>query len=458
MKIVIAGDGKVGYALSEQLSKEGHDIVVIDSNPQVLQEALDNLDVMVVNGNAASLEVQKKAGVETSDLVIAATSSDEINLLCCVLARKLGCKHTISRVRNPEYIEQVQFLREEFGLSMTINPELAAAREIFRLIQFPSFLKRDSFAKGRVELVELKIGEESALKNKQLDQIHEVFKIRALICAVERDEKVYIPNGNFVLRAGDKITVTAPRSDLAIMLKNLKETNYKIHSVMIIGGGRIAEYLSEDLIRSGVTVKIVEKDEARCIELAEKLPGAIIINGDGSKQELLIEEGIKSTDAVITLTDFDEENLIISMFADYIGAPKTITKINRTEYSHLFKDRGIGSVVSPKQLTAHEIIRYVRAMGNTSGGAVRTLHRIVDEKAEALEFEAVGTTRNLGIPLMKLKLKEDILIACINRRGKVIIPKGVDTIEEKDIVIVVTNAERTIYDLNDIFADEAKEA
>ena len=226
---------------------------------------------------------------------------------------------------------------------------------------------------------------------------------------------------------------------------------------MIIGGGRIAEYLSEDLIRSGVNVKIVEKDEARCIELAEKLPEAVIINGDGSKQELLKEEGIQQTDAVITLTNIDEENLIISMFADYVGAPKTITKINRTEYSRMFFDKGIGSVVSPKELTANDIIRYVRAMGNTTGGAVRTLHRIVDGKAEALEFEAVDTTKNLNIPLMKLKLKKDILIACINRGGQVIIPRGNDYIAKRDIVIVVTNADRVISDLNDIFAEEAKE-
>ena len=457
MKIVIVGDGKVGYTLTENLSKEGHDLVVIDSNPLVLQEALDNLDVMVVNGNGASLEVQRKAGVDTSDLLIAATSSDEINVLCCVLAKKLGCKHTISRVRNPEYAQQLQFLREDLGLSMTINPELAAAREIFRIIQFPSFLKRDSFAKGRVELVELKLADDSALVGKALDQIHDVIKTRTLVCAVERGDKVHIPNGNFVLEAGDKITVTASRSNLAILLKNLKETNYKIHNVMIIGGGRIAEYLSEELIRSGVNVKIVEKDEARCVELAEKLPEAVIINGDGSKQELLKEEGIQQTDAVITLTNIDEENLIISMFADYVGAPKTITKINRTEYSRMFFDKGIGSVVSPKELTANDIIRYVRAMGNTTGGAVRTLHRIVDGKAEALEFEAVDTTKNLNIPLMKLKLKKDILIACINRGGQVIIPRGNDYIAKRDIVIVVTNADRVISDLNDIFAEEAKE-
>ena len=454
MKIVIVGDGKVGYALTQKLSREGHDIIVIDSNPQVLQ-SVELLDVLVVHGNGASLEVQQEADVAHSDLLIAATSADEINLLCCVLARKLGCRHTIARVRNPEYTKQLQFLREELGLSMTINPERAAAREIFHLIQFPSFLKRDTFAKGRVELVELKIKEGSPLAGRRLDQLEQATKVRVLICAVERDGQVTIPAGQFMLRVGDKITVTADNRDLAQLIKNLKIDTQKIHHVMIIGGSRIAAYLAEDLLASGVAVKIIEQKPQRCEALSEALPHALIINGDGSTQDLLMAEGLAETDAVITLTGIDEENLIISMYADHVGVPKAITKVNRLEYAWVFKEKGIGSVVSPKLITANDIVRYVRAMENTTGGSVITLHRIVDDKAEALEFQVSSGARNLGLPLHKLTLKPNILIACITRGGRIIIPSGSDHIQEGDTVIVVTTSEQGICDLNDIFLDHA---
>lgn len=455
MKIVIVGDGKVGYALTKKLSHEGHDIIVIDSNPQVLQQSMELLDVMVVHGNGASLEVQEEADVAQSDLLIAATSADEINLLCCVLARKLGCRHTIARVRNPEYNNQLRFLREELGLSMTINPERAAAREIFHLLQFPSFLKRDTFAKGRVEVVELKIKEGSPLAGRRLDQLQEATKVRVLICAVEREGRVTIPTGRFTLRVGDKITVTADNRDLAQLIKNLKITTQKIHNVMIIGGSRIAGYLAEDLLSSGVSVKIIEQKPERCETLSEALPHALIINGDGSSQELLQAEGLADTDAIITLTGIDEENLIISMYADHVGVPKAITKVNRLEYAWVFKEKGIGSVVSPKLITANDIVRYVRAMENTTGGSVITLHRIVDDKAEALEFLVSPGARNLGLPLHKLTLKPNILIACINRGGRIIIPSGGDHIQEGDTVIVVTTSDQSIYDLNDIFLEEA---
>lgn len=451
MRIVIVGDGKVGFALAEQLSEENHDIVVIDSNPKVLQEVLNSLDVMVVNGNGASLEVQREADVGASDLLIAATSSDEINLLCCILAKKLGCRHTIARIRNKDYTQQLVFLRSELGLSLTINPELYAAREIFRIIQFPSFLKLDSFAKGRVELVEFALSPDSRFVGKRLDQLEDVLKVKILVCAVERNDKVTIPKGGFSFEVGDKVTVTAPRSELARLVARLNIAKQKIRNVLIVGGGRITVFLTEELLRSGVNVKIIEQNAERCDELAAKLDGAIIINGDGTRQELLLEEGIMEMDAVISLTSIDEENLIVSMFANHLGIPKTITKIDRSEYIHLFNDRGIGSIICPKQLTTHEIIRYVRAMENTKGGSVLTLHRIVDDKAEALEFIAATKTHYLNVPLSKLKLKDNILIACINRMGQVIIPKGSDFISEGDTVIVVTTVDRKINDLDDIF-------
>lgn len=453
MKIVIVGDGKVGYTLTEQLLKENHDIVVIDNNAEVLEESLDAFDVQVVHGNGASLETQRRADVEDSDLLIAATSSDEVNLLCCMLAKKLGCAHNIARVRNREYASQIQFMRKELGLSMTINPELAAAREINRIIQFPSFLKLDSFAKGRVELVELKLRENSKLIGLCLDNLYELIKMRLLVCAVQRGDAVIIPNGRFSFETGDKITVTAPSAELARLIKKLEISSQKIRNVLIVGGSRIAEYLTYELLKSGVCVKIIEQEQRQCRLLAEKFTDAIIIHGDGTKQELLLEEGIEDMDAVISLTNIDEENLIISMFADYINVPKTITKIDRSEYIMLFRDKGIGSVVCPKLLTSHEIIRYVRAMENTNGGSVITLHRLVDDRVEALEFIAMPATKHLNTPLMDLKLKKDILIACINRLGSIIIPQGSDRICEGDTVIVVAKPERMIRDLNDIFEE-----
>ncbi len=454
MKIVIVGDGKVGYTLAQQLSHEGHDMVVIDNNLQVLQESQEALDVMVVNGNGATLETQRAADVGNSDLLIAATSGDEVNLLCCVLARKLGCKHTIARVRNPEYEQQLQFLKEELGLSLTINPEKAAAREILRLLQLPSFLKRDSFAKGRAELVELKIKQGSPLCRLRLDQLSEVSHVKALVCTVEREGVVTIPTGQFQLQQGDKITVTAASRDLGVLVKDLGIDKQRVHSIMLIGGSRIAAYLAQSLLDSRVNVKIIEEKLARCEVLSDMLPGALIIHGDGTLHDLLLAEGIEQTDALVTLTGIDEENLIISMYADHMGVPKCITKINRTEYAAMFQNKGVDTIVSPKLLTVNEILRYVRAMDNTSGGSMLTLYRIVDGKAEALEFKVTKAVKYLGKPLYELNLRENILIACINRNGKIILPRGSDCLLEGDTAVIVTTADRAISSLNNIFADE----
>ncbi len=453
MKIVIVGDGKVGYNIAKQLLAEGHDIVVIDNNPDVLEESLQKLDVLVVNGNGVTLKTQEEAGVANSDLLIAATSADEINLLCCILAKKLGCEHTISRLSNPEYVESIQYMRSDFGLSMTVNPELTAAREIFRILQFPSFLKRDSFAKGRVEIVELKLSQDSVLVGKKLEKLSEVLRgVKVLVCAVDRGGEVCIPDGSFELKANDKITVTAPRNELVKLIKALKISNQKIKNVLIIGGSKIAVYLSDELIKSGVNVKIIEQNLEKCRTLSERLPNAVIINGDGTLQDTLVTEGIEDTDAVVSLTNIDEENLIISMYADSCNVPKTVTKINRTEYIKLFKDKDIGSIICPKMLASYEIIRYVRAMGNTTGGSVKTLYRIVDEKVEALEFAVTDSTRYVGEPLKKVNLKNNILLACITRMGKAIIPSGNDYMMAGDTVVVVTTAEGKYKDINDIFA------
>lgn len=453
MKIVIVGDGKVGFTLTKLLSKEGHDLVVIDSNSAVLRESQEMLDVAVVMGNGACVEVQRDADVQHSDVLIAATSSDEINLLCCMVARKLGCRSTIARVRNPAYDMQLRLLKEELGLSLSINPERAAAREIFRILKLPSFLKRDSFAKGRVELVELKLKHDNILVGKRLSELSSLGRLNALICAVDRDGKITIPSGSFELREGDKITIAADTTELVNLLRLLHVGVQKAQNVMIVGGSRIAEYLAAMLLRAHVHVTIIEKDRARCEVLSETLPDAFIIHGDGSQQDLLLSEGIRQTDALVTLTGIDEENLIISMFANYIGVPKTITKINRTEYSEVFADKGIDTIVSPKLLTADEIVSYVRAMNNTYGGSVVTLYRIAGGRAEALEFFIKNDTPYLNIPLSKLALKPNILIASIIRARKVILPKGSDSMQKGDTVVVVAPAEQVISDLKDIFAE-----
>ena len=454
MRIVIVGDGKVGFSLAKNLSQEEHDIVVIDSNPEALQEALEALDIMVINGNGAVLQIQKEADVEHSDLFIAVTSYDEINILCCVLAKKLGCPHTVSRVRNTDYREQLLLLRSELGLSMTVNPEFSAAREIFRLIQFPSFIKLDSFARSRVELVEIAIKENSKLIDKRLDQLYDLLKMKLLVCVIERNNEVIIPTGNTVLKCGDKITVTAPVTNLAKLVKKLDISKQKIKNAIIVGGSTIAEHLAQQLINSGVSVKIIEQDEERCRELALKISDAVIIHGDGTKQDLLLEEGIADTDAIISLTNIDEENLIVSMYADHLNVPKVITKIDRSEYSHIFADKGIGSVVCPKLLATAEIIRFVRAMNNSEGeDSILTLHRLVDDKVEALEFIAKNNTRNLGVPLSDIKFKQNLLVATISRGNKIIIPQGSDVIKAGDKVVIVTATDSRITELNDIFQD-----
>ncbi|HWR23521.1 MAG TPA: Trk system potassium transporter TrkA [Feifaniaceae bacterium] len=455
MKIVIVGDGKVGFTLTKLLSREGHDIVVIDSNSAVLRESQEALDVAVVTGNGACVEVQRDADVQHSDVLIAATSSDEINLLCCMVARKLGCRSTIARVRNPAYDTQLRLLKEELGLSLSINPERTAAREIFRILQLPSFLKRDSFAKGRVELVELKLKHDNALVNRKLSELSGLGRLNALICVVDRDGEITIPSGSFELREGDKITIAADTAELATLLRKLHVGVQKAQSVMIIGGGRIAEYLAAMLLRAHVRVTVIEKNRARCETLSEALPEALIICGDGSQQDLLLSEGVRQTDALVTLTGMDEENLIISMFGNYIGVPKTITKINRTEYSEVFADKGIDTIVSPKLLTADEIVSYVRAMSNTAGGSVVTLYRVAGGRAEALEFFIKNDAPYLNIPLSRLALKPNILITSIIRARKVILPKGGDSMQKGDTVVVITSAERPISDLKDILAEGA---
>ncbi|MBC8570013.1 Trk system potassium transporter TrkA [Zongyangia hominis] len=452
MRIVIVGDGKVGVTLTDQLSREGHDIVIIDKDMRVLRESVDQYDVLAIHGNGASLSVQREAGVGESDLLIAATSADEVNLICCVLAKKLGVKRTIARVRNPEYDEQLIYLKEDLGLSMTINPEKAAAMEILNLLRFPAVIQRDTFAKGRVEIIELKIRKESPLAGRYLHELTHIVKAQVLICAVERGDEVIIPTGAFQMQAGDNIFVTGASRNLAALVQNLGIVEQKIKNVMLIGGSRIAYYLASALLAEGAAVKIIEIDPERCRQLAGLLPRASIVCSDGTQPEVLAAEGLVDADAVITLTDIDEENLILSMYAHQQGVYKVISKINRMEYNELCQKMGIASIVSPKNLVCNDIVRYVRAMENTEEDSVLALHRIVNDKVEALEFSVAEDTLHLNVPLRDIRLRDGVLLACINRNGKIIIPGGNDVLRKRDSVIVVTTADRMYGNLNAIFA------
>ena len=455
MNIVIVGDGKVGAAVAAQLSIEGHNVTIIDSNPQVLSDSADKLDILAVTGNGASMSTLESAGAGEADLLIAATSRDELNLLTCLTAKKLGAGHIIARIRNPEYSEQLIAMREELGLSMTVNPEQAAANEAYQLLQFPSVLKRESFARGRVEIVAIPVAEGSKLSGIPLTKFYEIVGVTALVCAVEREDGVHIPSGSFILHTGDTIYVTARMQDLAKLVKNMGLVDRRVKNLLIIGGSRIAFYLGGRCLDSGINVKIIERDHQRCLELSEAMPKATVVEADGSRQDILLSEGLHSYDAIITLTGMDEENVVLSMFAHHVGVPKVITKINRIEYADVFRKLGvIGSVISPKGLCCTNIVRYVRAMSTASDiESVLTLHSIVDGQVEAAEFLVGPETRHQGEMLMDIPLKKEILLASINRRGESIVPKGDSRFFAGDTLIVVTAGGRIISELDDIFAD-----
>ena len=454
MKIVIIGIGKVGLTLAQNLDKEGHDLVLIDQQREILEKAEQSLDVMSFCGNGANVDLQQSANVGECDLMIAVTSKDELNLMCCMIAKKLGCKHTIARVRNPEYTQAYFFMRDELGLSMVVNPERRAAREIFGLLKLPSFLKRESFVKGRAEIVEFSVHERDKLDGLKLVDLYNASKVKVLVCAVERDNEVIIPRGDFTLRAGDMIYVTAETKNLMSLVKFADLETTKIRSVILIGGSRIAFYLSSMLEEAGIDVKIIDSDAKRCEELGNLLENATIIHADGTSFDLLKSEGITETDAVVSLMNIDEQNLVVSMFANEMNVPKVITKINRVEYSSILRETKTECVITPASLTANGIVRYVRAMENGANSSAVTLHRMVDDRIEALEFIVTEETGNRDVPLKHIKLKKDILIAVINHGAKVIIPGGNDSFTLGDSVVVVAQANRNIDKLDDIFEDQ----
>jgi trk system potassium uptake protein TrkA len=450
MNSVIVGDGKVGHALAEQLSSEGHDIVVIDNSPDRLKNSDTRLDVIAVQGNGVNYSVQLEAGVPKADLLVAATPSDECNMLCCLVAHKLGAKHTIARVRNPEYTQQLVLLREDLGLSMAVNPELATSKEISRILAFPSATKIETFCKGRVELCEFTIPKNSPLHGLVLSSLYGKYRLKVLICTVQRNGKVYIPQGDFMLQAGDHIGITASPAEISAFFKAVDLTREKVRNVFLVGGSRIAYYLTRQLLDMGMQVTLVECNHRRCLELCESFPRAIIIEGDGNDHELLLEEGLGEADAFVALTGNDEANILLSMFASVTGVSKTITKINRSPLLKVTDQLPLDSVVSPKSVATNHILQYVRALNNSRGSNVETLHRLLNDQVEALEFLVTESFDRHSIPLKSLPLEKDLLVASIIRNGKVIIPGGNDTIEIGDSVVVVTTRPY-MKDIKDIF-------
>ncbi len=453
MNIIIAGDGKVGSMLTRQLSGEGHDITVIDSNHRVLRASVERYDVIAVHGNCASMETLQQAGVKDADLLIAATNADEVNLLCCTTAYAMNPKlHTIARIRNPEYTEQIYRMRDVFGLSMVINPENQAAVEMDRLLKYPGFLRRDTFAKGRTEIVELRVDAGSKLCNVRLMDLYGIVKCRVLVCAVLRDGTAVAPKGDFVLREGDRVFFTALTQNLTILLKNLGILTRRVRNVTICGGGRISYYLAKRLIKSGIKAKILDSSHERCVELCELLPEADVIHGDISEQDLLESEGLANTDALVTLTGLDELNMIVSLYAASRGVPQVITKLSHTGNRSVIDSLSLGSVICPRELVCNHIVRYVRAMENQTGAAI-SVHTIADGQAEALEFRVDADTRYVGKALKEIKLKPNILLVSIAHGAETEIPNGNSVFQEGDTVVIVdTNRQEIIRQLNDIFA------
>ena len=452
MKIIIVGVGKVGLALTKHLSRENK-VTIIDQNPQLVDNIINIYDVMGVCGNGASYDVQKEAEADKADLLIATASSDEINILTCLVAKKLGIPHTIARIRNPEYEKQLRFMREELGLSMSINPEKATAREIARVLRFPAAMKLESFSKGRLELVEYRLAENSTLHGTQLSALYRNIRVRVLICAVSRRDETYIPSGDFVLQAGDKIYLTAAPHELELFFRRLGVFRGRASSVMIVGASKLCYYLASQLIDMGMSVKIVDQNRQRCVEIEERLPKALVIVGDGTDSELLQEEGIGQIDAFVAITGLDEANILMSMSAARQSRDcKVVAKINRRSLMELVSTEGmIDSVVSTGAVTTELILKYIRSMKNATGSQVKTLHRIVDEKVEALEFGIKENYSFVGVPLRDLRIKSGILVAGIVRRsGRIVIPTGDDVINQGDDVIVVAT-DTGIQDIRDIF-------
>ncbi|MBQ7335982.1 MAG: Trk system potassium transporter TrkA [Clostridia bacterium] len=452
MKILIAGCGDVGKTLAKQLSAEGYDLTLMDADPEVLETGIARYDVMTVQGNCGSMDTLRRAGVKKSNLLIACTGSDELNLLCCMTAHTMNPRlHTIARIRDPEYLEQVYAMRDAFGISMTFNPEQDAATEMERLIKYPGFLKRESFLGGRVEIAELRVDADSRLCNVALNHLSGIVKCQILICAVLRDGVATIPDGNFILEEGDRVFVTASSDDLSMLLKSLGIVTHRVRRVMIAGGGTVAYYLAKGLKNNrSIEIEVIEKDAERCRELAELLPRVKVIKGDACDRALLESEGLSATDTLVSTTGLDELNVITSLYGSGRKLSQIITVLDRMENIDFIADLPLGSVISPSKLCCNTIVRYVRAMQKQAGAAV-TIHTIADGRAEAIEFPVDLKTRFRNTPLKQIKLRSNIRLACIARGNEIIIPNGDSYFAEGDSVVVVVSGGTVVLNLNDIF-------
>lgn len=450
MRIIVVGIGKVGYTVSEQLAQEMHDVIVIDTNAVALAAATRDLDIIGVNGNGASYSVLQEAGIEDCDLLIALTGSDEVNLLCCLLARKLGANGTIARVRNPVYHEELGLLKDSLGLTMAVNPEREAAAEILRILKFPSAKNIDIFAKGKIDLVSFVADKRCTLCGLQIKDSFSKIKAKALICAVERNQQVFIPMGDFTILENDIVAVLASPYDITAFFKEIGIPVNSVKNTMIIGGGRIAHYLAVELSRLNMNTTIIEKDPTVAENLSFLLPRANVICGDGTDRSLLLEEGLSAMNAICCLTGFDEENVLLSLYAKGIVPNiKTITKVNRTTFQEVIRSLDVGSVIYPKYTTASLILQHVRARQNNIGSNVETLYKIIDNKVEALEFHVGEDSELTNTSLEDMMLRNNVIIGCISRGGKVFIPRGKDTLRVGDSVIIVTTISG-LSDLDDI--------
>ena len=451
MKIIIIGSGKVGFTLAKQLSGENHDLVLIDQRAEAMQVADNTLDILCLEGSGASIQILLEAGVRSADLVISVTGSDELNIVCCLIAKKLGARHTVARIRSPEYFREANLLKREVGLNMIINPEYAAAQEISRLLRVPSAFSVETFARGLVELIGFPILESDGLAGLSLFEYNKRRSNGVLMCAVIRGGEVYVPNGRFVPQVGDKAYVIGSQREIARFFHTLGRDGNRIRAITVLGGSKIATYLTWAVEKVGMKVRIVEQDPVKCLSLSEKLPDSMILQGDGTDSAVIDAEGLLDTDAFIALTNRDEENLLMAMTAQRHGVKKVIAKMSRPNYIEMMRESGVDSIISPKDITANQISAYVRAMARSEGSAVENVYKPLGGAVEAVEFTATATAKFLDTPLAELgrRLKPGILVAAIAREGKTIIPDGSTSIRAGDKVIIMAKS-LFLQELDDI--------
>lgn len=449
MKIIIVGSGKMGAYLSNILAKENHDVTVVDKNEQVLNKLSNTQDISTLCGNGLVADTLLEAGVNETDILISSMKSDEDNIVCCLLAKNLGVESTIMRIRNPEYYQSMQYIQNDLGLSMTINPELLTAREMANTLRFSSSVKANYFSKGKIEMIEFKIKNDSKLIGLSIRDLISKIKKEIIVFAVERNGNVYIPNGDFEFQLGDKLIITSKPQNIANFFKQVGTATQKTKSIMIVGGSKVSYYLAKFLCEMGMGVKLIEIDKEKCNILSEQLPKSLIINGDGSDKHLLLEEGIEEVDAFVSATGIDEENVIFSLFANSLNIPKVITKINHLTFGEIIESVGIESIMTPHVVASNQVLRYIRARENSKGGSMESLIRLMDSKLEIMEFIIDSDFKAVNKKIKDIKFKDNVIVVCINRKRNIIFPTGEDMINVGDNIIIATT-KFSIKGLNDI--------